>query len=294
VEKMGGQPFTHKKGDNCMKKWIFIGLGGVVVILILIVVIGLSKLGPIVKTAINTYGPKITGTEVKVGDVGISIFSGEAELEKFFLGNPQGFKSASAVKVGSIYVDVDEGSLMKNTIIIKKVEVVDPEITYEKRGKTDNFQALLANVEKNVPKGESPKKESENEGPGKKLIIDDLIVKNGKVNLAVEMPGGMLGEKKISADLPEIQLRDIGKNQGGSSPSEVAKEIFEAIYAKITAPNVMGALDNQLKKLGGAVPQAVEKVTQEGLKGAKGVAESAGKEAGGVSEKLKGLLKKGK
>jgi len=254
--------------------------------------VGLSKLGPIVKMAVNTYGPKITGTEVKVDDVGISLFSGEAKLEKFLIGNPSGFKSPSAMKVGSVYVHVDEGSLPTNTIVIKKIEVVGPEITYEERGKTDNFRALLANVQKNVPQGEATKKEPEKQGPGKKLIIDDLIIKQGKVNLAVDVPGGIVGGKQISTDLPEIHLTDIGKNTGGSSPAAVAKEIFETLYAKITAPNVIGALNDQLKNLGGTVTQAVGGAAQEGLKGATGVVEGAGKEAGGVTGTLKGLFNK--
>jgi len=275
-----------------MKKWIFIGLGAIVVILIVVVVVGLSKLGPIVKMAVNTYGPRITDTELRVDDVGISLFSAEANLKKFFLGNPKGFKSGSAMKVGSVYVNVDEGSLTKDTIIIKKVEVVGPEITYEKRGNTDNFKAILANVQKNVPKGQDAKKEPAKEGPGKQLIINDFIVKQGKVNLAAELPGGVLGEKQISTDLPDIHLKDIGKKKGGASAAEVAQEIFAALYGKITAPNVIGALDNQLKELGGTLTGTVESAAQEGLKGATGVVEGAGKEAGTITDKVKGLFEK--
>jgi hypothetical protein len=271
-----------------MKKWIFIGLGAIVVLLIVVVVVGLSKLGPLVKMAVNTYGPKITGTELHVDDVGISIFSAEAKLKKFFLGNPKGFKSPSAMKVGSVYVDVDEGSLTKDTIIIKKVEVVGPEITYEKRGKTDNFKSILNNIQKNVPKGESAKKEPAKEGPGKKLIINDFILKNGKVNLAVAMPGGVFGDQEIKADLPDIHLKDIGKKKGGASPAEVAKEIFAALYGKIQSPMVMGALDDQLKKLGGAGIAEIEKAA----KGAAGIGADAGKEAEGVADKVKGLFQK--
>jgi hypothetical protein len=271
-----------------MKKWIFIGLGAIVVLVIVVVVVGLSKLGPLVKMAVNTYGPKITDTELRVDDVGISIFSAEAKLKKFFLGNPKGFKSASAMKVASIEVDVDEGSITKDTIIIKKVEVVGPEITYEKRGKTDNFQSILNNVQKNVPKGESAKKEPTKEGPGKKLIINDFILKNGKVNLAVAMPGGVLGDQEIKTDLPDIHLKDIGKNKGGASAAEVAKEIFAALYGKITSPNVMGALDDQLKKLGGAGMAEIEKAT----KGAADIAAGAAKETEGVGDKVKGLFQK--
>ena len=113
-----------------------------------------------------------------------------------------------------IDVDVDEGSITKDTIIITKVEVVGPEITYEKRGKTDNFQSILNNVQKKLPKGESSQKEpAKAEGPGKQLVINDLIIKNGKVNLAVAVPGGMLADQDIQADLPDIHLKDIGKKK---------------------------------------------------------------------------------
>ena len=275
-----------------MKKWIFIGLGAIVVFLIVVVVVGLSKLGPIVKMAVNTYGPKITGTELRVDDVGISLFSAEANLKKFFLGNPKGFKSDSAMKVGSLHVNVDEGSLTKDTIVINKVEVVGPVITYERRGNTDNFKAILANVQKNVPQGQSAKKEPAKEGPGKRLIINDFIVKQGKVNLAVELPGGSLGGKEIKADLPDIHLKDVGKKKGGASAAEVAQEIFSALYGKITAPNVIGALDDQLKKLGGTLTGTVEGVAKEGLKEAGGVVEGTSKEAGAVTDKVKGLFQK--
>ncbi len=62
-----------------MKKWIFIGLGAIVILLIVVVVVGISKLGPLVKMAVNTYGPKITNTELRVDDVGISLFSGRSQ-----------------------------------------------------------------------------------------------------------------------------------------------------------------------------------------------------------------------
>jgi hypothetical protein len=275
-----------------MKKWIFIGLGAIVVLIIVVVVVGISKLGPLVKMAVNTYGPKITGTELRVDDVGISIFSAEAKLKKFFLGNPTGFKSPSAMKVGSIYVDVDEGSITKDTIIINKVEVVGPEITYEKRGKSDNFRSILNNVQKNMPKGETTKKEPAQEGPGKKLVINDFILKDGKVNLAVAIPGGALGDKEIKTDLPDIHLTDIGKKKGGASAAEVANEIFAALYGKITSPNVLGALNDQLKKLGGESAEALEEAAKQGLKSATEAVVGAEKEAGGVTDKVKGLFEK--
>ncbi|MGB2688757.1 MAG: hypothetical protein WBC36_07210, partial [Desulfobacterales bacterium] len=75
-----------------MKKWIYIGIGAIVVV-IAIIIFGLSNLGPIIKQAVNSYGPEITKTELHVDDVGISIFSAEAKIKRFFLGNPTGFKT---------------------------------------------------------------------------------------------------------------------------------------------------------------------------------------------------------
>jgi hypothetical protein len=192
------------------------------------------------------------------------------------------------MKVGSIYVDVDEGSITKDTIIINKVEVAGPEITYEKRGKSDNFKSILNNVQKNVPKGKTAEKKPAEEGPGKKLIINDFIIKNGKVNLAAEIPGGVLGDREIKADLPDIHLKDIGKKKGGASAAEVAKEIVAALYGKIKSPAVMGALNDQLKKLSGVGLDEIDKT----VKGAAGLAGDAGKEAEGVADKVKGLFKK--
>ena len=166
-----------------MKKWIFIGLGAVLVIMVAVVFFGISKLGSLVKLAVNTYGPDITQTELRIEDVGISLFSTEAELNRFFLGNPKGFKSPSAVKVGSIYIDVDKNTLTKETIIVKKVEVDAPEITYEKRGKSDNFKSILNNVKRNVPGSGSSQKKAEKKEPGKQLIINDFIIRKTSKDL---------------------------------------------------------------------------------------------------------------
>ena len=102
------------------------------------------------------------------------------------------------------------------------------------------------------------------------------------------MAGGVLGEQEIKADLPDIHLKDIGKKKGGASAAEVAEEIFAALYGKIQSPMVMGALDDQLKKLGGAGIAEIGKAA----KGAAGIAEGAGKETEGVADKVKGLFKK--
>ena len=266
-----------------MKKWFLLG-GAIVMVIIIFLVWGVSNLGPLIKNAVNTYGPKITKTEMRLADVGISIFSGEAKLKEFYLGNPKGFKSPDAIKVGSIYVDLDEGSLTGDTIIIDKIEVVRPEITYEKARGTDNFQTILNNVRKTTGAGEPSKKEPEKEGGGKKILIRDFIVRDGKVNLAMSM----LTNKSISAPLPDIHLKDVGKKKGGASPAEAFEQVFTALYEKITSRAVAEVLNQGLKALG----PSMEAVGEGAKNKMGGVTEGAKKDLEGATDKLKGLFGK--
>jgi uncharacterized protein involved in outer membrane biogenesis len=259
-----------------MKKWLIIG-AAVVVVVIALVLFGLSKIGPLIKTAVNTYGPEITKTEVRLEDVGVSIFSGEAKLKGFLLGNPKGFKAPQAMKVGSIFVNVDEKSLTTNTIVIDKIEVLRPEITYEKSTGSDNFQTILNNVKSATGSGTATKKPAEEKGGGKKLMIRDFTLKEGKVNLTMTALAG----KTVSTSLPDIHLKDIGKSKGGSSPAEAFSEVFAALHRQITSPAVTDALKKSLKDMG----LSAEALGGESIK----AVESAGGEA---AKKVKGLLGK--
>jgi len=266
-----------------MKKWIYVG-GAIIVVVVVLLVVGVSNLGPIVKSAVNTYGPDITKTPVRLEDVSVSIFSGEAKLQGFVLGNPKGFKGPSAMSVGSIFVNVDEGSLTGDTLIIDKIEVLRPEISYEKIRGTDNFQTILNNVNQAVGASGSSQKTSGSKGSGKKLVIRDFVVKDGKVDLTMSV----IGEQRITASLPEIHLKDIGQKGGGAPPAEVFKQVFAALYQEITSPAVTAALNQQLKALGANV----ESLGPEAKKQLETAGQGAKQELEGITDKMKGLLGK--
>ncbi len=262
-----------------MKKlWVFVAT--VVVLALVVVFFGLSNLGPLIKKAVNTQGPKITGTELSLGDVDVSLLSGQVILQKFLLGNPQGFNSPHAVAVKSIYVDVDETSLTSDTIIIERIEVVGPDIYYEKVVGSDNFKALQRNIAKGVTVGSSkaPADSGEN---SKKLLIRELVIRGGQVHLAVK---GLTGQD-INAVLPDIQLKNIGQKQSGVSPAEAARVIFAALYGKISSPDVNGVLTKGLQSLQDDSEQVGQKVVEQ-------AGENATGEVGAAQEKLKGLYNK--
>jgi len=95
--------------------------------------------------------------------------------------------------VGSILVDVDEKSLMGDTMVIDRVAVVGPEITLEKVRGTDSFQTILKNVKEATGQSGSSKKEpvkTEEKGTGKSLLIKDFVLKDGKVTLSESVLAG--------------------------------------------------------------------------------------------------------
>lgn len=265
-----------------MKKGVVIIAGVVIVIAAILFVVVLSNLGHVIKTAVNTYGPKITKTEVHLSDVNVSLLSAQAEIKEFYLGNPSKFKSPEAITAKSIYIDMNEKSLLEDPIIIEKIEVVAPEITYEKTNGTDNFQAILNNIKRTAGKEKASEKKSGGRGKGRKIIIKDFILRDGKIKLVTSILGG--GE--ISSPLPNIYLRNIGQKEGGASPAEALKEIFTTLYTKIVSPDVTNVLNSQLKERGSNIDAAGKDIAKQvGTAG-----EVVKKEANTLKDKIKGLL----
>jgi uncharacterized protein involved in outer membrane biogenesis len=259
--------------EKTMKKWFFVGIA-LVVIIAAVLIIGISNLGPIIKTAVNKYGPAMTKTDLRVKDVNISLFSGKATLKDFYLGNPKGFKSPEAMSVNAIYVDVNEKSITRDPIIIDRIEVVGPNITYEKVRSTDNFQTILSNVKRSADtsKSSSSSKKSSKESTGKKFVIRDLIITDGKVNMDVEMRAG--SSISASASLPKIHLKNVGEKSGGATAEEVFHIVFAELYDKIVSPAVTATLNKEFKGLTSRIPiedeetkKSVEKTVNEKVKG---------------------------
>ncbi len=271
-----------------MKKVIIAG-----VVLLVVVAAGLfltlSNLGPLVKKTVNTVGPKVTKTDVSVADVSISIFSGEAKIKEFLLGNPKGFKTAKAMSVGSISVDIDEGSITKNPIVINKIEIIGPEITYEKISGTDNFKQLLKNVQSSAKseKKEAAKSSSKSDKPAKKIVIENVIIKDAKAHLVMAMLGG----KEITAPMPDIHLKDIGKEKDGATPAEAFEKIFSSIYDSISADSVTQVFNDGLKQLGGLKDLGASGL-KTGTDAAKSAADGASKGVESATKSIKGLFNK--
>ena len=195
------------------------------------------SLESIVQKLVHKYGSQITGTDVKLGGFRLSLFDGEVELKDLSIANPKNYTQPYIMQVGDVAVKVDLSSLLKDTIVVEKVQIQKPEVSYELLSVTqNNVSALLDNIKKNtastakkaepaVKKAEAPAAKS----GGKKVLIKKLSVTDGNVNLAASVAGH--GAAAAIA-LPNIEMRDIGKEKSGngSNPIQVATAVLNKIF----------------------------------------------------------------
>jgi len=99
--------------------------------------------------------------------VRVSFLSGKATITNFIMGNPKGFRSAHAMKAASITVDLELGSLLGDTIVVKRIEVIRPDIVYEKRGGTDNFKTIARHAEQKAKDAGLVSGEAGKKNPGR-------------------------------------------------------------------------------------------------------------------------------
>ena len=225
-----------------MKKFIVTGICIVIIVLAFI----FFNLGLIIKTAVNAYGPDITKTVMRVDDAKVSLLTGEVRFTDFMIGNPKGFTAPHAIHVGSVFVDVDETSLAKDVIIIDRIEVNQPEITYEIKGNTDNIHTIIDNMKK-MKKAAKTTETKKPEHTGKKrVVIRDLILRD--VNVVMAIPA--LKGETISTTISEIHFKNIGQKEKGVLLPEVLLRVLIELYGQIISPDVISVLTKEMKVFG--------------------------------------------
>ena len=257
----------------------------VLLVLVILVAVALLAanlyLGKAVKALVEKAGPSLVGVPLKLESAQFRLLQGVIRLNGFVLGNPEGFKTDKAIGVGEIAVDIDTASLFSDTIRIKRILIGEPEVVYEMGLGKSNIGRILDGLGGDSGESAEPKKEQAEEKAGKKVVIDDLLVKDGKVRVSVTVAQGVAAP----IPLPDIRLTDIGKEEGkqGASPVEVVRKILGAIVSSVGSV-VSGSVElvgDGVKAVGGAAVDA-GKAVGDGAQAVGGAAVDAGKVVGGA------------
>lgn len=243
----------------------------IIALLVLVVVIllgiGFYYLDSGIKTAVETFGPQYTQTNVSLGRAKLSPWSGEGSLHNLVVANPQGFQTANAFSLGEITIVVDTESLTSNPIVINSLRIIAPEITFEQGKSGTNLQALQKNIERAVAaSGSGTDASSQGSGGETKLIIKDLLIDDGRIHYS----NPLLGAKTLDLALPEIKLAGIGEKSNGATGAEVAEQLLGAINkSALAAVSNSGALKEVKEELEGRLNEEKSKLEESmgGLKG---------------------------
>ena len=82
---------------------------------------GARRLDGVVASTVERYGSAVTGTDVDVDGVDLALTAGRAELAGLTVGNPRGYETDYAVRIGSATVALDVGSLAGDVPVVEEL-----------------------------------------------------------------------------------------------------------------------------------------------------------------------------
>jgi hypothetical protein len=205
-----------------------------------------SNIDGLIKSAIETYGSDMTRASVKVGAVKVAPADGKGAISNLSIGNPAGFKTAYALKAARIEIDIDLASVAKDVIVIRRINVVAPDVIYENGATMTNFDALQKNIASYLGT-------SEGKG-GQKLIVDRLTIVDGKAEASAEFMKG----QTVSVPLPNITLRNLGRAKGGVTAGELGQEVIGAVETKLKVKVNFDSMMQSAKKAAGSIGNTIK------------------------------------
>ena len=290
-------------------KFIAYAVGAIVALALLLVLTLPLWLGPVVKPAVSTVVPKITGTSFELGHLYLNPYTGRLEVGGFVLGNPKGYSEPVAVSLSNLVFDAGMTTLADKYVHVEEITIDGLFASYLNGGEhdVDNFTQIQYNIaggkdeyeeaqREKAEKAEKEKAEQEEDEDveldddisERKIVIDRLTIKNVRIKYGL-----------VTIPVPvDIVLTDIGKKSGGATFSEICemvwKEILKSAGAIGDGVKAIGSLigdgasklTDQVSKLGDGVSKATSGATESVGKTASGAAESASKAASDAAESV--------
>ena len=244
-----------------MFKWI----KRIIILVILLAVVAFFAIGKgvntVVKSGIEKGGTHLTDVPVTLKGASVAIMSGGGSLSGLKIANPEGFKSDAAITVENATITLEPGTLMSKKMVINELKLQQPAITYERTLSGSNLDKIMEAVQAKIPATGEDSDEV-------RFQIDDFQILQAKVKLGLTALGG----NGMEFTLPDIVLKDLGKDGPGLTGAELTKEIMKTVLSSV-----------------------LDKATGQGLSGfseaLKGALNSENTQTGETIDKAKSLFK---
>jgi uncharacterized protein involved in outer membrane biogenesis len=209
---------------------------GVVLVLGLViagtgVILAVYGLNVLVRVALEHWGPDVTGVKVDVQEVILSPFKGTGRITGLELGIPAGF-SARSVHFGETLVRLEPATLFSDVTVINELSVQSLAVAYERGDKGSNLDAIQRSIEAYGKRSTSQPREGKSdaaESSKHRFVIDRLSIRKARVTMTTR---GLKGQG-LAFDLPDVELRDVGRKSGGVTASQAAAIVASTLQQKI-------------------------------------------------------------
>lgn len=184
-----------------------------------------SNLNHVARELMINYVGEMAQAKVSIDNVAIDMTNGKCVIKNFVLGNPKGFQADYAIKVKEFSLEIVPSTLTEQVIVIKRIQIVAPDIIYERSDKSTNFDMIQGNIAAYLgpTKAQSP--------DDKKVIVNQLSIKDGKIQALAAFMNG----QPVVFDLPDLYMKNLGKAENGLSPGQLGQVIVSALKKELIA-----------------------------------------------------------
>ena len=194
-------------------------------------IVAWNSLDLIVRAALLHWGPDVTGVKIDVDRVDISPFDGRGRIGGLVLGNAPTFSAPTSARFGDLRLVVDPSTLRSDVVVLRELAVESLDVTYERGNRGSNLDAIQRSIEAYVRGSGARSAKAADEGAkGKRrFVIERLALRKVRVLMTTR---GLKGQG-LTFDLPDVELRDVGKDRGGVTASEAAAIVASTLQQKI-------------------------------------------------------------
>ena len=226
-------------------------IGAILLALLIVLVVAFSGMKAILQTAVVQYGSEVLHTPVQLKETKISMVTGRAKLSGLSICNPERYSSPYMATVERVWMKMDRGSILSDRIRIEQVELINPTLTYERKGDISNLDEFLQTLNSEAEKEEVGGTSAE-EKRSVRISIERLLVKGAE--LAVILPGGAI----VRVPLPDFELRNVGGEEG-EVPALITEKIFLEFTKEASAPEVEKMVRKAIDDMGIKLPEKWKK-----------------------------------
>jgi hypothetical protein len=271
------------------------------VLVVLLVLAGIAfvlALDSIAAESIRRGGTYALGVETTVDEVDLGLGSEiEAAISGLAVANPEGFQSERFLGLGSGSLHFQRSGLFADVVTVPELKLDAIEINLERRGGKNNYDLILANLER---LGSGEPGEKPDDGGGKRFAIERIVLTDVDATVDLLPLGGEA--TRVDIRVPQIVVEDLKSDMTTAEVFDlVIRTLLAAVLqngAGLIPDDMLQDLEGRLNALGGlafdvtgGAVQASKEILSTGeevlKKGAEEIGDQAGEALKGIGEILK-------